>query len=363
MRILFVNSVRGWGGGVSSALELARGLAAAGDEVTLACNAAGELRRRLRDQDAVRAAPVSSGPDFDPVSARVLARLVREHRADVAIADRRKDVKQLLIARMFGPGVPIVHRHGAPSTLRDALSYRLAWSRIAAMVVNSQAMRRALLDATPWLRDVEIHVVHNGVDSERFQPLPHLRAQTRAAQGIDENERVIAFHGILQPRKRVDLLVRAVSHLAPSDRPSLLIIGDGPERPALERLASELRVRALFTGLRDDVPQLLAAADAAAHLSAAEGFSNSVLEDLACGLPVIATDEHSHPEQIDPHITGLLVPPDAACLAEALRTLLADAPRLAAMARAARDTAVQRFSIASMVREYRDVLARASARA
>jgi glycosyltransferase involved in cell wall biosynthesis len=232
--------------------------------------------------------------------------------------------------------------------LRDGFSYRLAWRRLSAMIVNSAAMRAALLDATPWLESVPIHVVHNGVDTERFTPLPGLRAAMRTELGIAPDAFVVAFAGILQPRKRVDLLVRAAAQA----RVHLLLIGDGPDRTALDALARELGVAATFTGHRTDLARLLAAADAAAHLSAAEGFSNSVLECLACGLPVVATDEHSHPEQVDDGVSGVLVRPDAAAVAGALERLRRDPDERARLARAARETAVRRFGIDAMVRGY-----------
>ncbi len=358
MRIVFLNSVRGGGGGASSATTLARGLARAGHDVTMVCNAKGQLRHRLERDADVALAPVRMGPDFDPLAAFTLARLLRRARADVVLGDRRKDIKLLVLARVFGARTPIVHRHGAPSVLRSSWLYRFLWRRVRALIVNSDAMRSALLDAAPWLESLPIDVVHNAVDTDRFRPRPELRDAARSSLGIGEEVFLICAHGALQKRKRFDLLLRAVGRLRSDLQPVLLIVGDGPERRTLESLARALDVHAIFTGYRDDVPELLATGDVAAHVSGAEGFANSVLEALACGLPVVATDEHSHPEQIDDGITGFLVPPDAAALADALARLAEDRDGRVAMSRAARETAMTRFGINTMVLGYEHVFTR-----
>ena len=360
MRVLFVNSVRSRGGGVSSGHALARGLADAGHEVTVACNAAGELLGRLRTESGISVVPIRFGADYDPFAAHALARTARRARAEVALADRRKDVKLLIAARLFGPRVPIVHRHGAPSVLRDSIAYRMLWRRIQAMIVNSAAMRSALLRATPWLESIPIEVIPNGVDASTFRPLPERRDKARAALRIPAGAFVIAYHGTLQRRKRVDLLIRAVATMPPQLCSHLLLIGDGPDRRSLERLACSHDVNVTFTGARQDVADVLSAADAAAHLSSAEGFSNTVLEDMACGLPVVATDEHSHAEQIVDGVTGHLVAPEPFAVADALSALASDPGGRALMGGAARETAARKYTIDGMVRRYWSVLSRAA---
>jgi glycosyltransferase involved in cell wall biosynthesis len=224
------------------------------------------------------------------------------------------------------------------------------------MIVNSEAMRRQLLEETPWLR-IPVDVIHNGVDTDRFRPVQDTAA-LRDELGLPRAAFVIGYAGVFQPRKRVDMLVRAAAAVPANTARHLLLIGDGHERPELEALAARLDLPATFVGRRDDVGRLLPAADVIAHLSAAEGFANSVLEALACGVPVIATDEHSHPEQIDDGVTGVLVQPDAAAVADALTRLAGDTNARLAMGRAARDSALARFAVERMVDHYVTVLAR-----
>lgn len=353
MRLLFLNSVRGGGGGLRSALELANGLARSGIDVHVACNRAGTLHERIEEEQDIRAHALRIGPDYDPLATIALARVLRAVQPHVAIADRRKDVKLLVAARRIAVPFPIVHRHGAPSTLRDSAAYRFFWSRVQALVVNSHAMRAALLRETPWLALNPIEVIHNGVDTERFHPRAGDRAAVRSTLGIPADGFVLAFHGVLQARKRVPLLLEAAARTGAH----VLIVGDGPDAEALSALARTLGVAATFTGPRTDVAALLCAADVHVHLSGAEGFSNSVLEALACGLPVLATSEHSHPEQVSDDC-GLLVPPVIEEVARAIGTLRDDAELRMRLGAGARDRAERVFPIGTMIERYAQLLQR-----
>jgi glycosyltransferase involved in cell wall biosynthesis len=349
VRLLFLNSVRGGGGGLRSAIELARGLANAGHDVHVACNRVGALRARLGEEPSARVHPIRIGPDYDPFAAVALARVLRDVRPAVAIADRRKDVKLLVSARPLSLPFPIIHRHGAPSTLRDNAAYRFFWTRVQAIVVNSHAMRAALVRAAPWLTAQRIEVIHNGVDTERFRARPDARMDVRAALGIARDAFVVVFHGVLQQRKRLALLLDAAARLGAGTH--VLLVGAGPDADSLRARADALRIATTFTGPRDDVPALLSSADVFAHLSCAEGFSNSVLEALACGLPVVATNEHSHPEQVT-EACGMLVAPVVEDVASALGAMRDDAALRARMAAAARTRAESVFPLPTMIDRY-----------
>jgi glycosyltransferase involved in cell wall biosynthesis len=308
MRILFVNSARDWGGGHTTALELATGLTAAGHEVTLVCQPGSALLSRIREHPEARVAPLTISGVLNLWRIVQLRRLMRAVAPDVVLADRHKDVKFAVPARGLDRTPAIVHRHGAPHTLPDRLHYRLLWPRLDALIVNSEAMKQAQLRRTPWLSGVPVHVIHNGKDIDRFRPRPELRAGMRASLGIREDEYVAGFHGSPQPRKHVDDLLHAAARLDGRLALHLLVVGYGMDSEKLEAMARRLGIRCTFTGIRTDVPEVLSACDVSVNLSSAEGFSNSVIEALACGLPVIASRAHSHPEQIEDGVTGRLVP-------------------------------------------------------
>jgi glycosyltransferase involved in cell wall biosynthesis len=186
--------------------------------------------------------------------------------------------------------------------------------------------------------DAAAPVVGNGVD------LPKIRAARRAPDRYD-----VVHVGRLIDEKRVDVLLEAIAALG--DRlPTLrcALIGDGPERAALEALAARLgladRVRFLGRVEGSRVYGLMKAAKVLVMASAREGFGITVAEAQACGtVPVVARGPMSAAAAlIEDGVDGVLCDPDPTSMAEALAGLLADPARLAAMSRAARRTA-QRY--------------------
>ncbi|UCF18600.1 MAG: glycosyltransferase family 4 protein [Gemmatimonadota bacterium] len=358
MRIVFVNSVRGWGGGLTSAVEVGSGLAEMGHEVTLVCHPSSVVARQLASESSVKIAPIAIRAELNPYRVLQLIRLYRRVAPDVVLADRRKDVKLSVAARRLSGAFPIIHRHGAPSPLRNSAIYRHVWGReVQALVVNSKTMRQRMLAEAPWLERAPLHIIHNGKDTSRYKPLPRLRERIRRELGIPEDAFIVSFHGMVQPRKNVELLVKAVASLPADLKIHALVVGAGPTLPQLRALVAEIRAPVIFAGIREDIPEVLSAADAAAHLSTAEGLSNSVIESMACGLPLVVSDATSHAEQVEDGKQGILVPPDDwRAVADAIRWLATDPAGRERMGAAARKRATEEFSRKRMLDRYDEVL-------
>ena len=173
-------------------------------------------------------------------------------------------------------------------------------------------------------------VIHNAVDAEA--------APKAALVGVPP---LVLSVGRLKAPKTFDTLLGALASLDQTTF-SASIVGDGPDRPRLQRLASA-SVR--FLGERHDVPALLAGSDVFVLSSASEGLPLSVLEAMAAGLPVVASAVGGVPELVGE--TALLVPPrDEAALAEAIALLLADESLRRRLGAAARERALSEFSLA-----------------
>ena len=192
-------------------------------------------------------------------------------------------------------------------------------------------------DAAHWPK---LRVVHCGIDPARYA----------AAAGHDP---VLLFVGRLAGVKGVPLLLEALAALAPA-HPALRLrlIGDGPDRAALEARAIRLGLadRVEFLGYRSqsEVADALAGAQIFVLPSFAEGVPVVLMEAMAAGLPVITTQIAGIPELVDSGISGLLVPPgEAAPLARALDTLLTDPARRHAMGQAGRARVSADFNIAT----------------
>ena len=168
-----------------------------------------------------------------------------------------------------------------------------------------------------------------------------------------------------RPVKRVGDAVRALAQVRKSRPAVLLLVGDGPEREAVEALATSLGVREAvsFTGERRSIGDLFAHADLFLLPSERESFGLAALESLASGVPVVASDVGGVPEVVAHGKTGWLVPAgDPGAMALAVLSLLEDPGRRAAMGKAARASALARFQPGPLVSEveriYREILAR-----
>lgn len=219
-------------------------------------------------------------------------------------------------------------------------------------------------------RDLEAHgfervkVWSRGVNAERFHPRQRSAAWRDTLTGGHPDAPLLLFAGRLAPEKRIDWL-RAALDAIPQAR--LAIVGDGPSRPALERIFSDGRT--VFTGyLRgDDLARAYAAADAFIFPGANETFGNVVLEAMASGLPVVAARSGGVLDFVTDGVSGLLFDPeDKQSLVEAARALVTDAPlarRLSTEARAVAESRRWEAVLDGLLDDYAGVIAQAGARA
>jgi sugar transferase (PEP-CTERM/EpsH1 system associated) len=200
----------------------------------------------------------------------------------------------------------------------------------------------------------------NGVDTLRFAPAPQGRADIAGCPFTAPSDFRIGtvgrMHGVKDQLTLVRAFLRLLElHPAARERARLLLVGDGPLRTDAERLleAGGARGLAWLPGERDDVPALLQGLDLFVLPSLAEGISNTILEAMATGLPVLATAVGGNPDLVVDGATGTLVPagdPDA--MARALLGYLTDAERLRGHGAAARQRAVSDLGLDVMADRY-----------
>jgi glycosyltransferase involved in cell wall biosynthesis len=194
------------------------------------------------------------------------------------------------------------------------------------------------------------------VDGAVFSPAPpEEQTVLRAASGLPTDKVLFAFVGRLTRQKRPDVLLEAWSRCATS-RMHLVVVGDGPLRGELERQSSRPASRkdVTFTGAVSNVPAFLRAMDVAVIPSEAEGMSNAMLEAMACGLPVVATDVGGVREVLGSDgKSGVVVPVgSSAALAEAMAGVAASAGLRKEFGAAARALIEERYDIRRVAAQY-----------
>jgi len=202
----------------------------------------------------------------------------------------------------------------------------------------------------------KIVVIPNGVDVTRFSTA---RPADLTQYGIPPGSQVLLTVGRLDRQKGLnDLVDAAVVVVHRHARAHFLLVGEGPERLAIERLIRDkgLADRIHLAGWRPDVPELLAAGDALVLASHWEGLPNVILEAMAAGLPVVATRVEGTSELVIEGETGYLVAPQSpADLAAGIEKLIADPVRAHAMGQRGCERAAANFSWDKMVSQYSEL--------
>ncbi|MCC9605408.1 glycosyltransferase [Blastopirellula sp. JC732] len=206
----------------------------------------------------------------------------------------------------------------------------------------------------------KVVVIRNGIDTARFRPNAEARRKLRRELQISETAPVCGIVAALRPEKDHCLFVAAAAQVletVPEAR--FLIVGDGPERPAIEAKCRELGVerQVLMLGSRSDIPEVLAACDLFALTSKNEASPVSILEAMSVELPIVAPRVGSIPQAVDEGANGLLYPAsDLAAVAEAMRSLLSSPDRIRQMGKSAREKAIRYGSLETMVDGYETLI-------
>jgi glycosyltransferase involved in cell wall biosynthesis len=275
-------------------------------------------------------------------------RYFRSVRPDVIHVHNPTSLHYAVLSRLVARPALVLTVHGETHARRgSALEWRLVK---AVAVVSHAALRTLRLPCDPG----KFTVIHNGIAPSNVTL--EIREAARADLGV--GDRVVGtIVARLNGRKGHATLLNSVSLLRDAGvSPLMLVVGDGPERGAIEQQAQQLGLDAghvRFLGARSDVDRILSAADFFVLPSDTEGLPLSVLEAMAHGLPIVASRVGGIPEIIENVDQGLLVPPgDPAALSEAIRRVVEDPALRRNLASAARSRVNTEFSIANTLENY-----------
>ncbi|REK22357.1 MAG: glycosyltransferase [Planctomycetota bacterium] len=320
-------------------------------------SAGGELEERL-DRDRVELFTVKRHFGNDPSVPLRIARHLRRRGTDIVHSHNWVTLVEGAAARLLARTPVLVHgEHGYPveDRPRNVRVQRFVWNKVVTQLLSvSQELAGTLADLTDLAED-RFEVIPNGVDTERFRPAPEQRAALRAELGLPTDGLMIGMVARFDPVKNHSGAIRALARLRQRGLDvHLAFAGTGERQSLLAEVAREEQVadRVHFLGYRADVNCVYQALDVFLLNSHREGMSNTVIEAMSCGLPVVATRVGANPECLVDEESGLLVPPDdSATLAERLARLVDDELR-ARFATAARRRIEEEFSIDRMVERY-----------
>jgi sugar transferase (PEP-CTERM/EpsH1 system associated) len=296
---------------------------------------------------------------------RGLIRVMKQYRPSIVHSRNWGSIEAILAARLAGVPVVIHSEHGYEMDMLEGLPFRRRLLRrgLYTMADAVFTVTRELRDfhaRETWLAPERIRVIHNGVDSSRFSPRPETRQQMREQLGIVRGAFVLGTVGRMVPIKDQHTLLRAAELLVRRGvNVCLLLVGYGSALSELQGYASsspELRGRALFAGLSQGVAELLNAMDVFVLASLKEGMSNTLLEAMASGLPVVATRVGGNSELVEEGRSGwLFAPGNAEQLADQLALLANDEASRRQLGAAARRRVLEQFSFDRMLEQYRNL--------
>lgn len=360
IKVLHLAGSAEWAGGEVYLLQLAARLDRARFSLSVVCPAEGPLVSRLEQLGVAAVVVPMEARLADPRAVLALARHFRRERPDIVQSHgARANFYGRMAARLARVPRHLSTVHNSlydypVSRLRRALYLALdrltvPWTERILCVAESLA--RDLVDRSR-VPARKVQVIPNGVDLDRFDPARAEGGRIRQAFALGRSP-VLGLVGRMTPQKDHATFLAAVAAVrAASPDVRALIVGDGPLRPAIAAEAARLGLADVcrFTGVRDDIPDCLAAMSVVLISSVSEGLPFVALEALALGRPLVATAVNGVTEIVEPDVTGVLVPPRRPhLLARAALALLRDPERGRALGQAGRKAVEARFPLERMI--------------
>lgn len=302
---------------------------------------------------------VHLAPLFNPLALWRLTRLlVRERVTILQTHGARANFYGRIAGRLAGVPVIVSTVH---NSLKDyevaaltrwfyATALRLTLSLVQRIICVSDATRRDLGDECP-AAVAKMQTVHNGVDPSAFPAQPD-RQRVRLEFGIRQGPLLVTVARLTEAKGHRYVLEALPGLLRTWPQLCCLFVGEGELQDALQRMAIDLGVEQAcrFVGVREDIADILAAADLFVLPSISEGFPFVLLEALSMGCPVVASQVNGVPELIEDRKTGRLVPArDPQALAVAIRDVLSDPAAASRMGAAGRIVVREQFTADRMV--------------
>jgi glycosyltransferase involved in cell wall biosynthesis len=354
-----VDTARTWRGGQNQVLLTVNGLRAAGHRTALVAHPHGELRKRAAE--GLELIPIGPQAELDLTAAWRLSRVLRRLRPEIVHAHDPHAVAMASLALSFAGtevAAPLIASRRVDFHLKGNSLSRWKYRQVSCFIAASEAIRRMLVtDGVPEDRTV---TVHEGIDVDHVAAAA--RVDLHGAFWLPHGAPIVGNVAALVPHKGQRHLIDA-ARLVVQELPDVrfVILGEGELRGALERQVRDhsLEKHVRLPGFRTDVLGCMKAFDVFAMSSVSEGLGTALLDAMACGRAIVATDAGGIPEVVEDGVTGRIVPArDHHAMASATIALLRDERRRLAMGHAGLARVRERFTVERMVAETAAVYAR-----
>ena len=355
LHIVHIESGRHWRGAQVQVLHTLLGQRELGHHVELIAPEGSELAKKARDE-GIEVHHLGMRITHYRVDVGRMTRLFKQAKPDIVhlhsshahnvggLAARLAKVPAVVLSRRMDTPIKLIHHK---------LKYQFGYDRIIAI---SEGVKAALVKA--GVKSHRISVVRSAIEDTWWTVIGS-RESVRKDFGYSEDDLVVTIIAAVEPRKGQELLIRALPKILEKAPNVKVCFAGKDELSQPERLlAKELKVedKVLFAGFRPDVHDVIAASDIVAAPSYLEGLGVSIMESMACGKPVVASNVGGIPESVIDGLTGFLVPTgDEAALAEAITKLARDENLRDEMGRKGKERAMAEFSIPVLIQSTLEV--------
>lgn len=355
LRIIQINSADDWAGGEVHVFVLSQQLVKEGHNVILACRPGSAIDKNFRQQNlATLNLPLKGA--LDGYSAIELARYCRLHKIDIIHVHLGRDYWLAFLIKFLYPSVRIVATRHLIFRIKNSWPRRLLYKSFDKIIAVSKAVEDVLNTAS-ITEQRKISVVHNGIDIVRFSTasngtLPKLL-------GLKDNALTVGIVGHVSEHKGHDVFIASIPGILKEVPDAhFIIVGDdfnnGKYIAELEVLAESLNVKekVFFIGPRNDIPNIMKDLNVLISASRTESFGLVLVEAMAVGVPVVATDVGAAREIVCDHVDGLIIQVnDSKALTEAVVKLLTDLPLAIKMGQNGAAKVSECFSAVSMAKK------------
>jgi len=335
-------------------------------EPIVCCLHTGSLADRITS-DGIKLIHIEKKHNIDYGLILKLVKVLKQEYIDI-IHSHNKAVHFYAVLAAKIAGIPIIHtKHGRnlpkgdinniDNSVKTKLYRRISYLMTDLTVAVSYDAKRFALQ-TDGMPEEKIITIHNGIDTVKYNKTlsKDQIKEMKQFMGIAEHNLIIGNVARLSREKDHNTLLAAFAIVSNELRNvKLIIVGDGPlsEELQAKSIALNISSNVLFLGMRNDIPELLKLFDIAVLSSITEGIPLTLLEAMAAGLPIVATNVGGNPEVVEDQITGLLVPAkNPSALAEAMIHLLKNENKRIEMGEAGRKRVQKYFNLDLMVKQY-----------